>query len=139
MSTVDIIKQSEILETHKITINWTDKSANMAMNVGKKCMFDNCGIVDMLPFECKYCKFFFCQDHRMTTSHNCTKFVDENWKPLDTSNKKIEPRYLKCQISGCTHMVENRTLNLMLAKCNKCNVVRCSDCRIMNKCCNKNN
>lgn len=116
-------------------IDWTSKSADMVMKVGKKCTFDTCGLIDMLPFNCKYCKMDFCLDHRTPTLHKCDKYVDLNWKPVET-NQKLEPKYIRCQISNCTHLIENKIICLMLAKCNKCNTVRCSTCRTDKKCCN---
>jgi hypothetical protein len=116
-------------------IDWTHKSADMCMKVGKRCTFDHCGLVDMLPFECKYCKATFCLEHRTQKSHQCTQNVDLNWSPLEEKNIKQEPKYIHCQISKCNQLIENKLTSVMLAKCNKCNTIRCSTCRTEKKCC----
>jgi len=115
-------------------IDWTDKNSNMMMNVGKKCCYYNCNILDILPFKCKYCKNIYCIDHRTQLSHKCSEYIDKNWKPLPTNTiKKLN--YIKCQIKNCNNLIENKLVPLMLAKCNKCNKIRCSNCRIDKKCC----
>lgn len=36
-----------------------------------KCEF--CGKEDYLPFRCRYCKGYFCAEHRLPENHNCPK------------------------------------------------------------------
>lgn len=116
-------------------IDWTQKNADMVMNVGKRCSYDNCGIVDMLPFECKYCKEFFCLEHRTTFTHKCKKEIDSKLLPLDAKNIKQKPIYIRCEISKCCNLIENKVTSIMLSKCNKCQTIRCSMCRTEKKCC----
>lgn len=120
----------------KSEIDWTDKSSDMIMNVGKICEYELCKTLDFLPFECKLCKKSFCIEHRLPISHECTKYIDINFTfkdaPIKITNK---PKYIQCKINNCKNVVENNTISLILAKCNKCNKIRCGTCRTKKICC----
>lgn len=40
-------------------------------DLGKHCKF--CFRQDYLPFQCKYCREFYCLEHRMMDDHQCIK------------------------------------------------------------------
>lgn len=118
-----------------ITFNNTDYtsiSSNMIMNVGKRCEYEHCRTIDFLPFFCKYCKHTYCLEHRTISGHECQKYSDINHN-LSVPEKINRPKYIKCQGNGCNGLVENTLLNLMIAKCQKCEKVRCPNCRINHK------
>ncbi|KAG4103228.1 hypothetical protein H8356DRAFT_1647490 [Neocallimastix lanati (nom. inval.)] len=48
------------------------------MSIGVHCAVENCNKLDFLPFQCSACHFVYCLDHRLPTSHNCTK-----WSSID--------------------------------------------------------
>lgn len=41
------------------------------MEIERECQF--CGNKTEMPFECNYCKDFFCQEHRLPEDHRCIK------------------------------------------------------------------
>lgn len=115
-------------------IDWSDKSADIAMSIGKKC--ELCKTLDFLPFDCKYCSKSFCLDHRTVTSHRCENDPDKKIVPIiiRQADIKPKPKYIKCCDSKCKNLIENTILSLMMANCKKCGKTRCSDCRIYHKC-----
>jgi hypothetical protein len=133
MSTAEVMKNNfEILDR----IDWTDKSADMMINIGKHCKYEYCKTVDFLPFKCKFCEDDFCLEHRTTDGHECKKIISKvvlDDKPIIMEYKS---RYVRCHnnIKGCTRLVDNTMLQLMISKCKKCNVISCADCRINHKC-----
>jgi len=48
------------------------------MSIGVHCAVEDCNKLDFLPFQCSACHFVYCLDHRLPTSHNCTK-----WSSID--------------------------------------------------------
>jgi len=43
------------------------------MDIGAYCSYTECNREDFLPFECKFCKKFYCLDHRQPDNHFCKK------------------------------------------------------------------
>lgn len=41
-------------------------------DLGKHCKL--CFRQDYLPFQCKFCREFYCLEHRMIGDHNCPKY-----------------------------------------------------------------
>jgi len=41
-------------------------------DVGKHCKL--CFRQDYLPFQCKYCREFYCLEHRMIRDHHCLQY-----------------------------------------------------------------
>lgn len=44
--------------------------------VGGRCSLATCNAQDFLPFVCRLCGAYFCQDHREPSAHDCTKASD---------------------------------------------------------------
>lgn len=53
-----------------------------------KCYY--CGEEEYLPFQCHFCGYPFCVDHRLPPSHNCVGVAD--WKARG-SPSKLEQAY----------------------------------------------
>lgn len=51
-------------------------------NLGKRCEMKGCGLVDFLPFNCRYCKAVFCVEHRQTFDHLCPSNKTRDRRPL---------------------------------------------------------
>ncbi|VWU48834.1 AN1-like zinc finger family protein [Hepatocystis sp. ex Piliocolobus tephrosceles] len=51
----------------------------------KKCDLEGCRIHDFLPFKCQYCELYFCEFHRKTQDHFCSKIEKED-----------KPKYILC-------------------------------------------
>lgn len=41
------------------------------MDIGKHCFLKECNQEDFLPFQCKFCKEYFCLEHRQPDNHFC--------------------------------------------------------------------
>lgn len=51
-------------------------------NLGKDCALKECQQKDYLPFECKYCKQFYCLEHRSVVDHNCYVYNQKKRKNI---------------------------------------------------------
>jgi predicted nucleic acid binding AN1-type Zn finger protein len=44
------------------------------LDIGKKCSYGRCGMVDFLPFKCEHCAQPFCAEHFRVEEHQCSHY-----------------------------------------------------------------
>ena len=50
-------------------------------------------VITELPYKCKFCGIFFCNEHRLPESHNCKRLLklkDRNQRRLSQGGKAID-------------------------------------------------
>ena len=93
----------------------------MDLNLGRHCQHPDCGKLDFLPFQCPYCKLYFCLDHRQWSQHKCSNPPSDN--NLDNQKKPKKPKTHypkhKCCAKGCREKASS------LMQCSKCGQYVC--------------
>jgi predicted nucleic acid binding AN1-type Zn finger protein len=88
----------------------------MDINVGRHCQYVECGKLDFLPFQCPYCKLYFCLDHRQWSQHECQTPPRENKYTRPTVKNSTKH---KC----CSKVCREKSSSMM--KCTKCHQYVC--------------
>lgn len=82
-------------------------------DLGMHCSLKECNRQDYLPFQCKYCKKFYCLEHRFPFKHYCSELEKtKNKIPIPTrktknycvvckKDTKIEMKCVMCQKNTC--------------------------------------
>jgi len=79
-------------------------------DLGEQCRI--CQERDFLPIKCVDCNFYFCKDHHLKQSHDCTKkSIPTNSNNYIKSNEKNE----RCNVKKC------RGNMIYGYDCNECN------------------
>jgi hypothetical protein len=118
--------------------DYSDSSTNMVMDVGKKCCFEKCGIIDFLPFYCKDCCKYYCSEHKQF-NHKCVEQRDD--KQLQKQKDELKPKkinnitHIKCFDCNCKTYIKNDHVSLMIAQCKMCKNHFCPNCRIVHNNC----
>lgn len=86
-------KNEMVFEAYPIELNKAPNHRNVKIKKCSKCKEKFKGYTDI--FYCKYCRKYFCSNHRLPENHRCSG----NPKPLPTASREIYSRE-KRTVSG---------------------------------------
>lgn len=102
--------------------------------LGKHCQFKGCNRQDFLPFNCKYCRVWFCKNHWEVNNHQCQDYVMPNTveKAAIRNGAKIYSNicnFPSCKIREivpvkCENCGENHCFKHRMPQLHNCSAVR---------------
>ena len=86
-------------------------------DIGHHCSISHCHQKDFLPFKCKDCNKYFCNEHFKSTEHICIK----------NKNYEINKVVLCPMCHGSIRVIEGEDINITYQRhvCNKTKIHKC--------------